>query len=138
MAEILVKAVSASHVDSEKDRRGCYKRGMPVVVMPDGHLWGLEERMPKFAVLKFPLISVTRVQKYIAEQLDGLGNPFRRRLWRVRWDDLPTQDRNKLVSTGQLIVKATDVYTGPFDRTWTQVKGFFLNQETNSNETSDL
>lgn len=40
MAEILVKAVDATNPDTEKDRRGCYKKGYPVVVMLDGHIWG--------------------------------------------------------------------------------------------------
>ena len=140
MAEILIKAISAAHSDTTKDQRGCYKRGMPVVVMPDGHPWGLEERLPKFAVLKIPLISVAQVEKYIAPQLDLVDPTLitRRRLWRVRWDDLPASDRNTIASTGQLVIKATAAYTGPFDRTWAQVKSFFRNELTGLNETADL
>jgi hypothetical protein len=36
MAEILIKAISISNADPSKDRSGCYKRGMPVQVLPDG------------------------------------------------------------------------------------------------------
>ena len=54
MAQILVMAIDKTHADPTKDRRGCYKRGMPVVVMPDTHTWGLDERPPKFVVLKLP------------------------------------------------------------------------------------
>lgn len=139
MAELLVKAVSVSHADPVKDRRGCYKRGMPVVVMPDNHPWGLEERLPKFVVIKFPLISVARVQKYIDAQMEADGTtPFRRRMWQIRWLDLPNAVRNKLQNTGQLIIKATDAYTGTFDNTWAQVKDFFQNLQTGLNETADL
>jgi hypothetical protein len=39
MAEILIKAVSATNPDSTKDRRGCYKRGDLWAAMHDGHGW---------------------------------------------------------------------------------------------------
>jgi hypothetical protein len=54
MAEILVKAIDHVHSDPEKDRSGAYKRGMPVLVMPDGHPWGKEEGPPKFTIVKIP------------------------------------------------------------------------------------
>lgn len=137
MAEILVKAISVAHSDPTKDQRGCYKRGMPVVVMEDGHPWGAEEQLPKFVVLKIPLISVDKVRKYIDQQIEG-GIVTRRRLWCVQWASLPAAAQNILATTGQLTIKATSAYTGPFDYTWTQVKGFFLNQLTNTTETADL
>jgi hypothetical protein len=137
MAELLVKAVSVSHADPTKDQRGCYKRGMPVVVMPDGQPWGLEERLPKFVVVKIPLITVAQVQKYIAQQIEG-EVVTRRRLWRIRWGDLPAAAQTILQTTGVLTIKATAEYTGSFDYTWTQVKGYFLNQLTGLNETADL
>ena len=132
MAEILVKAVSAAHVDPVKDRRGCYKRGYPVVVMPDGHPWGLEERRPKFVVLKIPTIPVSRVLKYI-ETWEGV----QRRRGRVRWDDLPTRAKNRLANDGELIIKA-GAYDGTFDYTWEQVKAFFRNDETGLDETETM
>lgn len=36
MAELLIKAISATNSNPERDRIGCYKRGMPVQVLPDG------------------------------------------------------------------------------------------------------
>ena len=65
MAEILIKAVDATNADPAKDRRGCYKRGYPVVVFPDGHEWGAEERSPKFIVLKLPGVSADAVKNQI-------------------------------------------------------------------------
>lgn len=127
MAEILVKATNEIG----------YKRGMPVVIMPDGHPWGLEERLPKFVVLKIPLIGVAQVAKYIVPQFLA-GELIRKRRWQIRWDDLPAQDRNKLATEGELIIKATAAYLGPFDRTWAQVKSFFRNLETGLDETADL
>lgn len=54
MAELLIKAIDHTHTVPEKDRRGCYKRGDVVVVMPDGHEWGRKEGPPKFQVVKIP------------------------------------------------------------------------------------
>jgi hypothetical protein len=142
MAEILVKAVDATHADPIKDQRGCYKRGMPVVVMPDGHAWGTEERLPKFVVLKIPLISVSQVQKFVqrweTHLVEGQPEIIQRRVWSIRWADLPAATQNTLSTTGQLTIKATPAYTGSFDFTWAQVKAFFRNGQTGLDETVDL
>ncbi len=74
MAEILLKAMDATHPDTEKDRRGCYKKGAPVVVMPDGHAWGAKEVWPTFTVIKVPGVSVAKVEKYaLPETEEALG-----------------------------------------------------------------
>lgn len=66
MAELLIKAIDATHSAPAKDARGCYKRGDPVVVMPDGHAWGTREALPKFVLLKVPGVTVAQAQQYIA------------------------------------------------------------------------
>jgi len=145
MAEILVKAQSVSNADAVKDRRGCYKRGMPVVVMPDGHSWGLEERLPRFVVIKIPTIAVSTVQKYLDQEREIIQGPggedrevvYRKRRWIIRWVDLPAAAQNKLASTGELVIKA-GAYNGSFDYTWTQVKSFFRDQMTGTDETADI
>ncbi len=142
MAELLVKAISATHAVPIKDQRGCYKRGMPVVVMPDGHLWGNEERLPKFVVIKIPLIGVWAVQKYTAPWMDltipSQPETVQRRKWRIRWADLPAAAQTILATTGMLTIKATADYTGPFDYTWDQVKTYFRNEEAGLDETASL
>ena len=142
MAEILVKAVDTTNIDPDKDRRGCYKRGMPVVVMDDGHEWGKEEKLPKFIVIKLPMISKDKVMKYIDPEpgLDGDSNIiiYRRRMWQIRWVDLPVAVKNKIQSTGELIIKATSSYTGTYDYTWTQIKTYFRNLLTNLDEVDEL
>jgi len=137
VAEILVKAVSADHPDPVKSVRGCYKRGMPVVVMPDGHPWGNEERLPKFVVLRIPLVPVAKAQKYIAGQIEN-DVVMRRRLWIIRWDDLPQVAKNKLATNGELTIKATAAYTGPSDYTWAQIKSYFRNRLTGLDEAEEL
>src|SRR3972149_1739952 len=142
MAEILVKAVDTMNIDPNKDRRGCYKRGMPVVVMDDGHEWGLEERLPKFVVIKFPMIPKDKVMKYIDPEpgLDTDGNIiiYRRRMWQIRWADLPLAVKTKIQSTGELTIKATTSYTGNYDYTWTQIKTYFRNLLTGLDEVNEL
>lgn len=142
MAEILVKAVSsAALADLTKDQRGSYKRGMPVVVMPDGHPWGRREGLPNFIVVKLPGVSAERVKKYIEAEstvVDGEVVTTRRRIWRIRFADLPAATRTKLQATGELIIKADAAYNGTFDYTWTQVKGFWLNTVTGLDETADV
>lgn len=71
MAEILIKAVDATHSDPEKDAVGCYKRGDMVVVAPDGHVWGKEEGLPKFVVVKVPGLSVEKARDFIEEQREA-------------------------------------------------------------------
>lgn len=147
MCEIIVKAIDVTNSDPEKDRRGCYKRGYPVAVYPDGTRWGNEERLPKFVIIKIPGVPVDNpmVQKYILPQTIIVPTPegtdaiqvYRRRLWKIRFADLPVAAHNKLASDGELIIKV-GTYAGQFDYTWNQVKSFFRNQQTNLDETEDL
>lgn len=51
-ALLLVKAVDRTHLDPEKDRRGCYKRGMVVEVRKDGVAFGRKEGLPKFVEIR--------------------------------------------------------------------------------------
>lgn len=141
MAEILIKAVNATHADPTKDQRGCYKRGFPVLVMPDGHPWGIQERLPKFVVFKFPLIPVDHptLLKYVQvwQNVEGTIVTQRRR-WRIRWADLPQVTQDLILLNGGLTIRATLAYLGPFDYTWLQVKAYFRNDETGLDELVDL
>jgi hypothetical protein len=144
VAEALFFAGNNTHADATKDRRGCWKRGYIVDVKPDGHVWGrLEDPAQnvaprKFAILKFPGVSVARVQKYLAAQMDDAGGAllepvmYRRRLWQVQFSELPAAARNKLTNTGVLVIGPSGDYT------WAQVKGFFMRLDTNARETEDL
>ena len=141
MAEILVMARSNTHEDPEVDRTQCYKRGMPVVVMPDGHPWGSAERLPTFVLLKLPGVPVELVQKYVEEHPDpaspGEPSMLLRRVWTIRWDDLPAEARGKLAGTGQIVIQAGG-YSGEYDYTWKQIKRYFRNQVTGLDEDGNL
>jgi len=143
MAQILVMARDNTHADPDTDRRGCYKRGYPVVVMPDTHTWGREEGLPTFVVIKIPGVPVEKVRKYIEPQLEdttderGRYQIYRRRLWQFRLDDLPAAARNKLARDGELTIGVGD-YTGDYDYTWTQVRSYLRKLKTGTDETENL
>lgn len=143
MAEILVMAINKTHSDPTKDRRGCYKQGMPVTVFADGHSWGREETLPTFVKIKIPGVSIETVKKYIEPQVedapnaDGIYLPYRRRLWQIQWSDLPAAARKKLKNNGELVIKVGS-YSGTYDYTWAQIKTYFKNLKTRLAETGDL
>lgn len=136
--ELLVKAVSHTHPNSEKDRVGAYKAGMVVNVMPDGHPWGREERLPKFVVIKIPGVPAQKLLRYAVPEVDAGTNVMRRREWIIRVSDLPLAARTKLARDGELTIKARTDYSGPFDFTWEQVRTYFRNQRTGLDEGRDL
>lgn len=135
MCEILLFARNNSHSDPEKDRSGCYKRGMPVIVQPDGHVWGIEESKQmwlasgrlatdwpgNFVIVKIPGVSVAKVESLMYNQIeDDAGNPvyeedgatpkrFRRRAWKVAVDSIPTTIKNKLLADGEVTVTPTQI-----------------------------
>lgn len=133
--------------DPVLDRVCCFKRGMFVVSMPDGNLWGSDECWPNFAVLKFPTIAESALQKYLAPQMDAVERVmpdgslvpqiYRCRLWKIDWTSLPTDIQNKLGSVNGITVQAGS-YSGAYDYTWDQIKAYFLNSETGLFETGIL
>jgi hypothetical protein len=122
-------AVEALRTDADKgaelalkDERACYKSGDPVVVMPDGHEWGLEERLPKFYVVKIPGITVEAARKWVATWKDEADPDkpviMRRRLYGVNVASLPASIRNTLQTTGTVTV------------TLNQIRNYIVNKQT--------
>lgn len=114
MAELLIKARDASHDDPETDRRGCYKRGDVVVVMPDGHEWGVKEGLPNFVVLKIPGVDPERIRPLVEPQDDddagnAVSDTFRRRRWKLAIASIPAEIRNQLQNTGTATVTPAQV-----------------------------
>ncbi len=120
MAELLIKAWSATHPDATKDRRGCYKRGDIVVVKPDGFEWGAAETLPDFVLVKIPGVTVDKVQALTGMQTeDDAGTPltdengapitYRRRRWRVLVDNIPPAILNELKTTGEVTVTPAQI-----------------------------
>jgi len=90
VCEILFFAKDRTHADPIKDRRGSWKRGYPVVVFDDGHVWGREESKQQwisegnlaadwpnqgtFVIVKITGLSADRVRDIIAPQeVDDAG-----------------------------------------------------------------
>lgn len=66
MCEVLVRAVDGTCQDPTANPL----KGFPVVVKPDGHVWGNGERLPEYVVIKIPNISVSQVEKYAGRWFD--------------------------------------------------------------------
>lgn len=64
MAELLIKAIDHIHPDPETDRRGAYKKGDIVLVMPDGHSWGNKEGPPLFVRVAVPGVTIEQIEAY--------------------------------------------------------------------------
>ena len=138
MCEILIFAKNNTNPDPEKDRRGCYKRGMVVVVKEDGHSWGREESKQgwiaegnlaanwpgqgKFVLLKIPGVLASKAQELISHQVeDDVGTPlinsdgapivWRRRRWQLLVDSIPLAVRNTLASTGEYTTTVSAIRT---------------------------
>jgi hypothetical protein len=127
MAELLIKARNAQHDDPDTDRRGSYKRGDVVVVMPDGHQWGAKEGLPNFVKIKIPGLDHVAIAELASEQdEDDAGQPYyepgsailaegpvlsiyRRRRWRILVDNIPVTIRNKLRDTGEATVTRAQI-----------------------------
>lgn len=128
MAELLVKAVNATHSDPNKDLRGCYKRGDIVLVRENGHVWGSLELKPpadggKFVVIK--ITDVTRAQvinwvlNHWATDLEG-SDGIRRRRVKIDVDLVPPAVLQELNQTGQ------------YTTTWVAIRQYVRNKETNA------
>jgi hypothetical protein len=119
MCEMLLFGRNNSHPDPIKDRRGCYKAGMPVVVFQDGHHWGREEalfqwvsdmRNPAewpnhFILAKFPERDAADLRKFCEVQRTtdfGIILPrhehWRRREWMVDFALLPVKARASILA----------------------------------------
>ena len=72
--ELLVRAMDNHHDDPDKDRRGSYKKGYPVLVMPLDTKWGSKERPPKFIVVRCEATSITpeQIQAWLSPWKDDL------------------------------------------------------------------
>jgi hypothetical protein len=68
MAELLIKATDAYHNDPVKDRRGCYKRGDPVVAFRDGWSWGRLETIPTFWRIRVAAVERLHLYPFCAEE----------------------------------------------------------------------
>lgn len=115
VAEFLIKARDPIDPPADqKQRDRGYKMGDIVVVMPDGHEWGREERLPKFVVVKVVGMSVDFARKYVEtyETNTGLTNPVgipikklvAVRKYNVLINNISKHIKNKLLAEGEITI----------------------------------
>lgn len=90
MAELLVKNTDAPVPDSPFR----WKVGDVVVVMPDGHRWGREERnLTKFRIVKRPGVAPLALE-YLTEEVRGSeGRLVLRRRYRLEANDTTVAEK---------------------------------------------
>jgi hypothetical protein len=136
MAELLVKAVDASHSDPAKDAM-CYKRGDVVDVQENGFAWGAMERLApasggQFAIIQISDVTRQQVINWVMnhwntdiagvdfEIVNNVTNTIRRRRVRIDVD---------LVPAG---VKQTLNTTGFYSNTWAAIRQYVRNKQTDA------
>jgi hypothetical protein len=94
MCQILIKAIDQRSSDPNKDVK-LYKRGYPVAVKPDDHVWGRMETLPDFVVLKVPEMTVEEANQYMGVRVElafKTGEFFKkdveRKIRMRRWRDV--------------------------------------------------
>lgn len=132
MAEILLAA---------RDLPTGYRRGDPIIAMPDGWSWGREEGLPKFVVLKIPGLSVAKARERLAPLFEDAqpGDPEfnapdpkdrrilrARRRWAVFIDELPRSVINEFRDTGE--------YTATPAQVRNYIRGLRWNRTTGDRE----
>lgn len=133
MAELLIKAVDATHSNPDKDK-ACYKQGDVVIVQEDGFTWGNKELKPpaeggKFVVVQITGVTVAQLNTWcqnnwgiLAEhaELGERDEITRRRSIRIDVDLLPNNVRNILNRDGF------------YANTWANIRSYFRNKITDT------
>lgn len=112
MAELLVLAKTAEVKNAK------WTRGDVIVVKPDGHKWGREERPPKFFVVRVPKAPVEDYQEYLDAQIvdtglvDFDGSRITKmtapRKWQLNIDSLSQATKESLDSKGIAELSSVD------------------------------
>lgn len=128
--------------DGLSDKAWRIARGHIIDVKPDNWIWQKEEdprlypsaSLRKFALIRFPSVSVARIQKYMVKQVDQFVPTLiiRERLWQIQWNSLPAVARNIVIATGVLTIGPTG------DFTWPQVQAFFVRLDTGQGDTETM
>lgn len=112
MAELLILAKTAEMKNAK------WNRGDVIAVMPDGHEWGKEERLPKFYVVRIPRAPVEDYQGYLEAQMldtklvDANGEAIIKliapRKWKFELDTLSKDTKDALESKGATELSSVD------------------------------
>jgi len=112
MAELLVLAFETFNTDPQQDLMA-YKLGHIIDIKEDGHVWGTQEKLPKFWIIKVPGMAVADAQEYLKmlQDFTDLNNvkTIGIRKWKLDYNLLPAAAKNTLNSTGIVSVNKTTV-----------------------------
>lgn len=134
MAELLIKAQT-------NGLPGSWEVGMIVEVKPDGYQWGSLETLPKFWIVKVPLIPpehafFRRLMEFQTIEEGETRKVIGKRACLLK--NIPQAVLDKLNSTGILIIKASAQYNGEYDYTIAQIKNYFFDKDTNTSVNIEL
>lgn len=129
MLGLLVKSIDAVHPDKTKDRRGMYKRGDIVRIVPPHQIGGAVTN-DKFFLIIIPDRDINQVTKLYEEPERDISVEFdselhadvevkRRRLFFVRLGQLPPKVKQSLAKDRQATVP------------WNVIRRFIRNKKTN-------
>lgn len=127
MAELLIKAIDATHSNPDKDAKGCYKRGDIVLIRPNGHTWGSKElKAPadggKFIVLKITDVTPAQVRNWVHNN------------WQTNVEDSDPEGRRRRVhiniATIPAAVRSIMNTTGEYTTTWAAIRQYVRNKKT--------
>lgn len=98
MAEMLVRVVDKINHDDPYLDVQCTKRGDVIVVVADGHVWGVMEQLdPQYRIVKMPGVAMDDVASLLAPEPEtDPQNPSRmlqRRLFKLALDDMDAPTR---------------------------------------------
>lgn len=98
MCELLVRVIDKINHDDPYLDVQCTKRGDVIVIVPDGHVWGVMEQLdPQYRIVKLPGVPVDDVASLIAPEPEtDPQNPNRmlqRRLFRLDLDNMDAPTR---------------------------------------------
>lgn len=123
MAELLIKAIDATHSDPVKDARGCWKRGDVVAAFDDGHEWGRLEALPpeqggKFVIIRLPGVTLAELRgetiqrtafDFLDPERDESGEVVGRRAMKVDLDALLAAEQQTARRDGRLTLSKSRV-----------------------------
>jgi hypothetical protein len=112
MAQFLIKALEPWNNDSPTAPEERSRLGDIIVVRPDGHVWGNEECLPRFIVVKITNMTYDDA-KHLEESLlldDGLeedGVTIKKKLAKVRKWQVPQAYMLDAIQKGDSVVEIT-------------------------------
>ena len=102
MAQLLIKALEPWNNDLPTAPPQRSRLGDIIVVRPDSHVWGNEECLPRFIVVKITNMTYDDAKHLEDVLLDVDGKMLKHRKWQV-----PQAYMNKAVSDGSSFIEIT-------------------------------